>query len=177
LRNVRHALLPAVALVALIVGGCGSDNKDKKGQASTPAPASTAQTTAQGDIGASLVTAQQSSGFRYRGNQIARRARAFRAQAAGGGPSTYCSPTGDYCVGVGKRGTTALLSIASLAFKGTYRLCLAGPGGHGCKAFPLRRQGQMYVSTVAFTPPARGRWTASWFYGSTKLGKSLGFTA
>jgi hypothetical protein len=177
LRHIRQAVLPAVALAALIPAGCGSDdNNDKQSQTSTPAASSTPRT-AQGDTASALAVTSAQTPFRPSGKAIRRSANVLGPKAAGGGPSTYCSPTGDYCVGVGKRGSTALLSIATLAFKGSYRLCIAGPGGRGCKSFALRRSGQMYASTVAFTPPSRGRWTASWFYGSTKLGKSLSFLA
>ena len=174
MRHVRHALPLALAATALFAAGCGDDDGDKKGQTSSPA-ASTSQP-AKSNPGAALRRSRETTGFLIRRRAVTAPL-AFRTKATGAGPSTYCSPTGDYCVGVNKRGGTVLLAIASLAFQGNYRLCVAGPPGRGCKTFRLVKRGQMYASTIAFTAPARGRYTASWFLGSTKLGRSLSFTA
>lgn len=175
MRQLRHVLVLSLAATALVAAGCGDDD-DEGGQAQTSTPAASTPQPAQGDTAASLSESGGTVPFQQTGKSLRRRS-TLSANAAGGGPSTYCSPTGDYCVGVARRGRTTLLSIASLAFSGSYRLCVVGPPGRGCKSFRLNRRGQMWASTISFAAPARGRYTASWFYGGQKLGRSLSFTA
>lgn len=170
MRHVRHTLPALLAATALLVAACGDDDEDGAGQAQTStSPAATAQ----GDAAITLTEAPAGLTPKAVGSPetaVAPKARGARA-------TTYCSPTGDYCVGVTKRGGATILSIASLAFSGSYRLCVSGPPGRGCRTFRLVRRGQMYVSGVRFAAPSRGRYSASWFYGGSKLGRTLSFTA
>ena len=86
--------------------------------------------------------------------------------------SSYCSPTGDYCVVAKPAGERdRLLQVAGFPFRGRYRLCVYPPrGARTCRTFPLRRgDGDMYSSSVRWSLhfPNRGhgvyrvRWTVS----------------
>lgn len=68
----------------------------------------------------------------------------------------YCSPTGDYCVGVNPKGQKATLSIVLAArYFARYRLCVTPPQGpRTCKSFPIRKVGAEFSSTV--------RWEANY---------------
>ena len=167
MRTLRHAVPLALTAVALVAAGCGDDDEDG-GQAQTSTPAASTPA-APRDVASGLTEAARGLAPK------ASSPRGFTPKA--GAVTSYCSPTGDYCFGVRKTSGASVLTIASLAFGGSYRLCIVGPPGRGCKSFRLTRQGQMYVSAVRFTAPSRGRYTATWFYGGRRLGKALGFSA
>ena len=170
MRPLRHAVPLALTAVALLAAGCGDDDDgDDKAQTTTPTAAAPPASAAQGDTAGGLTEAPQGL------SPKASSPRGFTPKAAGA--TSYCSPTGDYCVGVRKASGATLLSIASLAFSGNYRLCVTGPPGRGCKSFRLKRSGQMWISAVRFAAPSRGRYSATWFYGGNRLGRPLGFSA
>ncbi len=156
-----------LALAApLGLAACGGDDEGSKQSGTKPA------TTATGAQRASFTFTEVPA---RAPKKVSRDAVAPEA-TTGARSASYCSPTGDYCLGIrGSRGA-ALLSIATLAFRGRYRLCIDGPAGYGCQSFRLRPQGRgLYASTVRYRPTRTGRYTASWFKGGGKLGRSLFF--
>jgi hypothetical protein len=167
----RRALNAAVGLAltaAVVLAGCGSDDKGGKTGAS-----SGATTPRRASFKFTEVPTQAPQ-------KVSRAAVAPPAAARGSLPAArsaaYCSPTGDYCLGIRGSHGAALLSIATVAFRGTYRLCIDGPAGYGCQSFRLRPQGRgLFASTVRYEPAYNGRYTASWFKGGGKLGRSLFF--
>jgi hypothetical protein len=92
----------------------------------------------------------------------------------------YCSPTGDYCTSATRSDGTVKLRLATFAFSGRYKLCVKpSAGGRLCKTFPLRRRSGGWVSEVRwyrhFPNAGTGLYTATWFYGKTRLGPPLTF--
>lgn len=104
-------------------------------------------------------------------------AHAAPAVAQGG----YCSPTGDYCVGVNPKGQKATFSIVLAArYFARYRLCVTPPRGlRTCKSFPIRKVGGGFSSTVRWEAnyPNRGPGTyrAVWSTTSGFLTRPLPF--
>ena len=94
--------------------------------------------------------------------------------------SAYCSPTGDYCTSIVKRGGVVNLRIGTqAAYFRRYRLCVSPPTGRRtCRTFRLRRDRRIYGSTVRWSRyfPNRGRGTyrVAW-YAQTRLGPALDF--
>ena len=92
----------------------------------------------------------------------------------------YCSPTGDYCTSATRSDGAVKLRLATFAFSGRYKLCVKpSAGARTCKTFPLRRRSGRWVSEVRwyrqFPNTGSGFYTATWFYGKTRLGPPLTF--
>ncbi|MFI5123220.1 MAG: hypothetical protein ACHQJ5_10025 [Vicinamibacteria bacterium] len=94
---------------------------------------------------------------------------------------SYCSPTGDYCLGIKykPKGGRVKLEISSLAFSGPYKLCVRGPQQKNCKQFSLTESGDGYADKVDwesnFGTQGDGTYLVTWKLNGTKLGKTLGF--
>jgi hypothetical protein len=164
----RRSLNAAVGLAlagSVVLAGCGSD--DEGGKTGTSSGATTAR---RASFKFTEVPSQAPQ-------KVSRAAVApFRGSLPAARSAAYCSPTGDYCLGIRGSHGAALLSIATVAFRGTYRLCIDGPAGYGCQSFRLRPQGRgLFASTVRYEPAYNGRYTASWFKGGGKIGRSLFF--
>ena len=109
-------------------------------------------------------------------------AAASTAQAAPKPVDSYCSPTGDYCQGIVRQNGTLRAKLSTFSFTGTYQLCVRTPRvGTDCNLFRLRRdsngiyQGSIGLSRHFNLRPA-GRYTVTWRYSGSRLGKSLHFT-
>ncbi len=96
--------------------------------------------------------------------------------------ASYCSPSGDVCYGVVKRGGVIRFEITTAARYFTrYRLCVRSPAGRrSCGSFPMfRGAASTWYGTVRFRPtfPAGGRgvYRATWRLGTTPLGPALRF--
>ena len=92
---------------------------------------------------------------------------------------SYCSPTGDYCLGISKRNGGVKFEISSAAFSGTYKLCVRGPSERTCRNFKLSSSGGQYSDRVdwerKFGIQGSGTYSAVWKLNGTKLGKTLRF--
>jgi hypothetical protein len=102
------------------------------------------------------------------------------ATAAGAYRDKYCSPTGDYCTSAVRSGGAVKLRLATFSFSGRYKLCVRRAGrARTCKTFPLLRRSGLWVSEVRwyrnFPNQGTGLYTATWFYGGTRLGPPLRF--
>ena len=104
------------------------------------------------------------------------------AQAAPKPVDSYCSPTGDYCQGIVRQNGRLRAKLSTFSFTGTYQLCVRTPRvGSDCNLFRLRRdsngiyQGSIGLSRHFNLRPA-GRYTVTWRYSGSRLGKSLHFT-
>ena len=79
-----------------------------------------------------------------------------------------CSPSGDTCVAVERRGGELVLQIGtSPAAPRRYRLCVTAPGGsRTCRRFRMRGEGEIIGSTVRwerhFPDRGPGRYRARW---------------
>jgi hypothetical protein len=90
---------------------------------------------------------------------------------------TYCASSGDYCLGMFKRGGQVFLGIDSFALRGSVRLCVTSPSGkRKCLVFKLRRDPRnkhLYRSHVKWSDHyahgQKGLYRAVWHYGPTKL--------
>lgn len=109
-------------------------------------------------------------------------AAASTAQAAPKPVDSYCSPTGDYCQGIVRQNGRLRAKLSTFSFTGTYQLCVRTPRvGTDCNLFRLRRdsngiyQGSIGLSRHFNLRPA-GRYTVTWRYSGSRLGKSLHFT-
>jgi hypothetical protein len=162
-RHIRLSAPLAAIAVAALLGACGDDDTDT---AKAPTAASTTQ--AKVSPSAALVDVPGEAAKAVTPNAVS-------SKSDGGRPQSYCSPSGDYCVGVRSTGSAFLLSIATFSFSGRYKLCVTGPAGRGCKTFRLRRNGKLNASTIRFTPPTSGRHRATWSYGGATL-RSLSFS-
>jgi len=95
--------------------------------------------------------------------------------------SSYCSKTRDFCTSTlkGQNGAT-YLELRSVSFSGRYTLCVTTPtGAQDCRAFTLRRNGDLFVSRVRwasnYPSEGRGRYFVTWRLGAQQLGPELGF--
>jgi hypothetical protein len=95
----------------------------------------------------------------------------------------YCSPTGDYCIGIFvKQGVGRTLDVSGFALRGRYTLCVRRPTGHSdCRGFALKPNAAgAYASSVRWTKHfphrARGRHRVTWRYEGATLGRVLSFT-
>lgn len=95
--------------------------------------------------------------------------------------SSYCSPTGDYCVSARNKGSDVLLRIGTFSFQGRYRLCVRAPNGEAtCRRFRLfeTRDG-IYASSKGwsrhFPNEGKGIYRVRWQYGGSNLGPRLSF--
>ena len=95
--------------------------------------------------------------------------------------SSYCSPTGDYCTSVKRKGGDVLLRIATFSFRGSYRLCVRVPDGSAvCKRFGLLRdRGGIYASAKGwsrhFPNKGAGVYRVRWQKFGNNLGPRLSF--
>ena len=80
----------------------------------------------------------------------------YAIATAGGGQSatkpvaSYCSGTGDLCLGVIRKDGALYMEITTFAqYFVRYSLCVKPPtGATTCRSFPIRRRGQLYESSV-----------------------------
>jgi hypothetical protein len=97
---------------------------------------------------------------------------------------SYCSPSGDVCYGIFKRGGKVSLEITTAAkYFNRYTLCVrrtrpAAP--QRCGSFPVFRQGgSIWGSRVnyarQFPVKSPGRYRVTWKLGSGPLGPALQF--
>lgn len=95
--------------------------------------------------------------------------------------SAYCSPSGDLCYGVARRGDAVVLRIDTVErYFGRYGLCVTPPRGRrACGTFPIFRSRRAWSSTVRwqrqFPDAGRGRYRVSWLLGGKPLGPALSF--
>jgi hypothetical protein len=102
--------------------------------------------------------------------------------------ASYCSPSGDVCYGIFRRGGTVLLKITTAArYFGRYTLCVrllpaANDAAHArrCGSFPVFRQGgATWGSTVNYMRQypikQKGRYQVTWRSGASPLGPALHF--
>jgi len=98
--------------------------------------------------------------------------------------ASYCSPSGDVCYGIFKRGGKVSLEITTAAkYFNRYTLCVrrtrpAAP--QRCGSFPVFRQGgSIWGSRVnyarQFPVKSPGRYRVTWKLGSGPLGPALQF--
>jgi hypothetical protein len=92
---------------------------------------------------------------------------------------SYCSPTGDYCLGIEYQHKRVKLQIVSQAFTGDYTLCVKGPSSRECIGFSLERIDANYADSVdwkrRFGYQGPGTYLVQWKVGGSVLGKTLGF--
>ncbi len=109
-------------------------------------------------------------------------AAASTAQAAPKPVDSYCSPTGDYCQGIVRQNGRLRAKLSTFSFTGIYQLCVRTPRvGTDCNLFRLRRDGNgIYQGSIGlsrhFNLRPVGRYTVTWRYSGSRLGKSLHFT-
>jgi hypothetical protein len=100
--------------------------------------------------------------------------------------ASYCSPSGDVCLGVLARGDRALfLELATPARRfGRYRLCVrppgAGPAGAArCRSFPVSRDPWGWRSSITYARQfplvGPGTYRVTWKLGTEPLGPTLRF--
>lgn len=101
---------------------------------------------------------------------------AASAQAA----SSYCPPSGDYCVEIVKRDGRVLFRIGTFSFR-DYTLCVTPPRGRGsCRDFRLRRDTHdVYRSVVRwdrhFPNRGAGAYAVRWKVAGARIGPVLSF--
>ncbi|HEY7707989.1 MAG TPA: hypothetical protein VH968_12555 [Gaiellaceae bacterium] len=95
--------------------------------------------------------------------------------------SSYCSPTGDYCVSALRQSGAVFLQLRTFSFQGKVRVCVTSPQGkRTCKRFLPRPKGQgVYEVKVRwhrnFPRSGKGTYKVRFFYGTTPLGPVLTF--
>lgn len=99
---------------------------------------------------------------------------ALLVPAARAADPSYCSPSGDVCIGIEHRGGDVYLQIVTytLYFK-RYRLCVRGPKGKVCHTFAVSKSGENYASTVSwkksFPNQGPGLYRVTWQYSAKTL--------
>jgi hypothetical protein len=101
-------------------------------------------------------------------------AAAFASGASAGG--TYCSPSGDVCVGViEKPRGVVLLEISTAAqYFNRYRVCVRGPKSRVCRVFAVRKTaaggtGSRISWRRNFPNQGRGLYRVTWQYSAKTL--------
>jgi hypothetical protein len=95
--------------------------------------------------------------------------------------AAYCSPSGDVCYGIFRRGQEVEFQITTAArYFARYRLCVRAPtGALTCRNAPIRTLGGQQGSIVRWSKnfPDRGQgiYRVTWSQAGVKLGPSLGF--
>jgi hypothetical protein len=80
---------------------------------------------------------------------VAALAAATAVTSAGAAGPSYCSPSGDVCVGINHRGKLVFLQITTVAkYFPSYKLCVTGPRSRVCHVFVIRKSGSEYGSVV-----------------------------
>ena len=96
-------------------------------------------------------------------------------------PTSYCSPSGDYCTETDVKNGFRRLRIGSLSFSGRYQLCVTGPQDiRQCKRFRMtENQNGLYGDSVRwrrqFSFQGPGAYRVSWHKFGSRLGPVLGF--
>jgi len=107
---------------------------------------------------------------------------------AGSRPKTiasYCSPSGDVCIGIVSRSGAVYLELSTAAhYFDRYRLCVRPPGGGAgalvrCGSFPVVRRGSSWGSSVRYARQypviGPGSYRVTWKLGEKPLGPTLRF--
>jgi hypothetical protein len=105
--------------------------------------------------------------------------------AAGAAPrplDSYCSPSGDYCIGVFGPKADPVFRLNTFSFTGQYKLCVQQQGfERQCGYWKLKsgphgtHESRRTLSEGYFLEGA-GRYTVSAFYGDHQLGRGLHFS-
>ena len=94
---------------------------------------------------------------------------------------SYCSPSGDFCTAVTRRGGRIKFEISTFSFSGKYDICVKGPAGKECKSSKLQSEGNLYSDRVdwlrKFASAGPGRQKVVWKLSGTTLGEPLHFQA
>jgi hypothetical protein len=103
------------------------------------------------------------------------------AVIAAPGASSYCSPSGDLCYGIVRRGDAVVLRIDTIErYFARYTLCVRSPRGRRvCGSFPIFRNDRVWTSAVRwrrqFPNDGPGRYAVTWRLGGGALGPALSF--
>ncbi len=95
--------------------------------------------------------------------------------------SSFCSPTGDFCIRIASQDGSPLMSIGTFAHRGRYSLCVTAPdGSRACRRFLLTPEvHDLFGSHVRWSRhyPDRGPGTyrVRWRQAGTNLGPRLSF--
>ncbi|MDQ3982988.1 MAG: hypothetical protein M3271_09960 [Actinomycetota bacterium] len=96
-------------------------------------------------------------------------------------PQNYCSESGDVCQSTKRIDGVRKLRITLAAkYFDRYKLCVKAPDDSTtCKRFRIRKQGDVYGSTVRwrkhFPNEGEGAYTVTWRNGGSRIGARLGF--
>jgi hypothetical protein len=92
--------------------------------------------------------------------------------------SSYCSPSGDYCMAVKKRTKGVIIRLDTFAFRGKIRVCVTPPtGSAACQSFRLRPKPEgLYGFKARYIPTAgSGSYRVRFFKSGNRIGKTLTF--
>ena len=94
--------------------------------------------------------------------------------------SSYCSPSGDYCIQVKKKDGRIYLRIGTFSFTGRVRVCVRAPGDRRvCRKSRLRKRGGLYRSSIRwnrrYPNGGRGIYRVRWYWQGNRLGPALTF--
>jgi hypothetical protein len=106
---------------------------------------------------------------------------ALLAAAPAEAKTSYCSPTGDYCMSVARIKGVRYLRFSTFSVRGILKICVRDPkNARVCHSFRLRKSGDLYSAKVIWKRryPNRGAGTyrVSFFIHGTRLGAVLSFT-
>lgn len=93
---------------------------------------------------------------------------------------TYCSPSGDFCLGAVKRGGVRYLTLDTFAFNGRVQVCVTTPKRRQqCRHFRLRRNHGMWSMKARWSKHFRndgaGTYSAHFRLSGLTLGKPVTF--
>jgi cbb3-type cytochrome oxidase cytochrome c subunit len=94
--------------------------------------------------------------------------------------SSYCSPTGDYCISAQRRSGAVYLRVGTFSFRGRVRICVRRQTPV-CHSYTLRpRPHGLYEAKVRwyghYPNQGNGTYHVAFLFGSTRLGPVLSFT-
>lgn len=94
--------------------------------------------------------------------------------------TSFCSPSGDYCLGAVKRGGVRWLMLSTFSFSGRVQVCVTTPTDRRqCQRFRLRRSGDLWTMKARwsrhFANDGPGAYTVRFRYGGVTLGEPVRF--
>jgi hypothetical protein len=101
--------------------------------------------------------------------------------SSAGAASTFCSPSGDFCIRIARDGGSPVFSIGTFAHRGRYTLCVTAPdSSRVCKRFLLTPEvHDLFGSHVRwsrhFPDKGSGTYRVRWRQSGTNLGPRLSF--
>ena len=90
--------------------------------------------------------------------------------------TSYCSPSGDYCLFTRVNSSNNGVAEMREFSPGEYKLCVTDPEKNKtCVRFKLRRKHKIYKAVIEYQAEFRGTHKVRWYYGGQQTPRALTF--